>query len=122
MPSTSLAFTSRDQHRAWLAAQIEAAGGAVDQVAAYVRRPPRFSPGELARMTAAARDGSVWWFSSSEAVGNLQAALPGQDWAAARALATHARIAQKARELGFGQVVTCRPAVPDVLASLESMA
>jgi uroporphyrinogen-III synthase len=73
---------------------------------------------QLAR--AAATDGAVWLFSSSEAVANLQACLPGQDWGAARALTTHGRIAEAARAAGFGVVREARPALADILASLES--
>jgi uroporphyrinogen-III synthase len=46
--------------------------------------------------------------------------LPGQSWAQARALATHPRIAQAVRALGFASVRESRPAFDDVLASIES--
>jgi uroporphyrinogen-III synthase len=64
----------------------------------------------------------VWVFSSSEAVHNLQFDLPAQDWAAAVAVATHARIAAAVRAAGFGQVRESRPSLPNVLASIESVA
>jgi uroporphyrinogen-III synthase len=77
---------------------------------------------EAARATArrAAADGSLWLFSSSEAAGNLARLLPGAQWQQARALATHPRIAQAVRALGFGQVGETRPALADVVASIES--
>ena len=55
-----------------------------------------------------------------QAVRALRAALPGQSWAQARALATHPRIAAAARKAGFGLVCESRPTLPDVLASLNS--
>ena len=107
--------------REWLARQITAAGGAVDFVAAYERGAPRLDAGQLALARQAASDGSVWLLSSSEAVAHLAAALPGQHWGQARALATHPRIAQAARATGFGCVKECRPAFDEVAASIESL-
>lgn len=106
--------------RDWLARQIAAAGGAVDFVAAYERGAPRLDARQRALAQAAASDGSVWLFSSSEAVANLRTVLPTQHWGAARALATHPRIAQAARAAGFGSVAECRPALDDVAASIKS--
>lgn len=107
--------------RNWFARRVEEAGGAVDFVISYQRGLPRFSPAQLQATRAAATDGAVWLFSSSEAVANLQACLPGQDWGAARAVATHTRIAAAARAAGFGAVRESRPALADILASLESV-
>jgi len=106
--------------REWLAGQITAAGGAVDFVAAYERGAPQLDAAQLALARQAAADGSVWLLSSSEAVAHLAAALPGQHWGRARALATHPRIAQAARAAGFGSVTECRPAFNEVAASIES--
>jgi len=111
-------ITGRD----WLATQLEAAGADVEQVAAYVRRGPAFTEPQRARMAAAAADGSIWLFSSSEAVGYLRAALPAQDWSTARAVATHPRIAQAARDAGFARVLACRGTMEEILASIESFA
>ena len=107
--------------RDWFARQVAAAGGSVDFVASYQRQRPALDATQLALARAAAQDGSVWLFSSSEAVLNLQASLPQQDWGAARAVATHARIAQAARAAGFALVRESRPALADVRASIESM-
>jgi uroporphyrinogen-III synthase len=52
-------------------------------------------------------------------VGNLATLLPGQSWAGARAIATHPRIAQAVRALGFGTVRESRPAFDEVVASIE---
>ncbi len=106
--------------RDWLAQQAQAAGAQVDWVVAYERGAPRFTPAQMALAQAAAHDGSLWLLSSSEAVAHLAQALPGQSWAAAQALATHPRIAQTARAMGFGHVRECRPALGDVVASIES--
>jgi len=108
--------------REWLAQQIEARGGQVEFVVAYQRGAPRFTAQEVALAQQAAQDGSVWLLSSSEAVAHLAEALPGQHWGAAHALATHPRIAEAARAAGFGTVRECRPALEDVVASIESVA
>ena len=112
----------RSAGRDWLALQIEAAGARVEFVAVYERRAPRFDAAQLALAQQAASDGSVWLFSSSEAVVNLRALLPAQPWQQARAVATHPRIAQAARDAGFAVVCESRPALEDVVASIESFA
>lgn len=107
--------------RNWLATQIEQAGGQVDFVASYERCAPVPSTQDLALALAAASDGSIWLLSSNEALRHLLAWLPAQRWGMARAVATHPRIAQAARDAGFGQVATCRPTPTDVVASIESL-
>ena len=106
--------------RDWLARQIEAAGAQVEFVVAYERKASTLSPTEIMLAQRAAQDGSLWLLSSSEAVAYLAKALPMQSWAHAQALVTHPRIAQAARNLGFGTVQECRPALSDVIASIES--
>ncbi|MDO8442234.1 MAG: uroporphyrinogen-III synthase [Polaromonas sp.] len=103
--------------RDWLARQLLAAGAQVDFVAVYQRRAPVFTAAQLQRMETAAHDGSVWLFSSSEAVANL----PARDWSQARAVATHPRIAEAARAAGWAVVAESRPALADIVASIESM-
>jgi uroporphyrinogen-III synthase len=110
----------RSQGRDWLAQQLLARGVQVDTVVAYTRQPPRWSAQQQAAARRAAADGSLWLFSSSEAAGNLQLLLPGQDWSGARALATHPRIAAAVRALGFGEVTESRPGFEDMVASIES--
>lgn len=112
--------SSEGSGRDWLARQVQAAGGQVDWAVAYERGAPSFTPEQTALAKAATQDGSLWLLSSSEAVANLAEALPGRSWTAARALATHPRIAQTARAMGFGHVRECRPALEDVVASIES--
>ncbi|HET8746179.1 MAG TPA: uroporphyrinogen-III synthase [Ramlibacter sp.] len=111
----------RSQGREWLAQQLAAQGVTVDTVVAYIRRCPSWGEEERALARRAAADGSLWLFSSSEAAANLAALLPGQSWAGARALATHPRIALAVRTLGFGDVRESRPALEDVVASIESV-
>lgn len=112
----------RGAGRDWLAQQLAAAGVAVAQVVAYRRLPPALGAAQLALARQAAQDGSVWLFSSSEAIGQLLRCLPAQDWSHARAVATHPRIAQAARRAGFGVVCESRPALTEVVASIESLA
>jgi uroporphyrinogen-III synthase len=110
--------------RPWLVDQLTAAGVHVDVVVSYERSAPKFNAAELTLMTQAAQDKSVWLLSSSEAVANL-CTVSGLNWSNARAIATHPRIAQAAREAGFGVVYESRPLLADVAAcvaaSIESM-
>ena len=112
--------------RDWIARQWEAAGAQVDFVSVYQRRAHQLSDQQLARARAASADGSVWLFSSSEALANLTRlpALAGVDWRKARAVATHPRIEEAVRAAGWGVVVASRPALKDIrdtLASIESL-
>ena len=114
-------FASAGVGRDWLANRILSAGGEVDFVVSYQRCVPHFSVADRVLACGASGDGSVWLFSSTEAVANLRAWLPEQSWRDARALATHPRIAAAARDAGFGVVRESRPTLVDVGASIESM-
>lgn len=107
--------------RNWFADQVRAAGGKVEFVVAYQRCQPEWSEQTLALARQAAQDGSVWLFSSSEAIGNLLHAVPGAVWRKGRAVATHVRIAQAARTAGFAVVCESRPTLVDLVASIESL-
>ena len=107
--------------RDWLASRLQAAGAQVDIVASYMRQAPAWSDQERAIASEAASDGSIWLLSSSEALANLRALLPGVPLAQARAVATHERIAQAARDAGFGVVCLSRPSEDAVTATLESI-
>lgn len=107
--------------RDWFARRVAEAGAKAEFVVSYQRRAPQFDATKAALAQCAAADGSVWLFSSSEAVSNLVTGLPGQGWSGARALTTHPRIAAKARAAGFGDVEESRPTLPDVLAALSRM-
>ena len=110
------------QGRDWLGQQLQARGVSVQWLAAYERRCPNWGEDQCRAARVAAHDGSVWLWSSSQALQHLQRLLPDTDWSGARAVATHARIGQTATRLGFGQVRCTRPLLGEVLASLESFA
>ena len=80
----------RSMGRDWFAGQLEGRGCVPAFVVAYERHVPQWSQAQCEQARKAAGDGSVWLFSSSEAIGNLLQLLPGQDWRQARAVATHA--------------------------------
>lgn len=103
--------------RDWLARQLTAAGALPEFIAVYRRSAPQFTAQQRLTLSEAASDGSVWLFSSSEAVGHL----PPADWSRARAVATHPRIADAVRAAGWGVVAESRPALADIVASIESM-
>ena len=107
--------------RDWLAAQIAAAGGEVEFVAAYQRLGAQLDSAGKDLARRAASDGTVWFFSSSEAIQNLRLQMPQTSWHKARALVTHPRIADTARAAGFGDVSECRPTLQEVAASIKSM-
>lgn len=107
--------------RDWLAGQLAQRGVAVDMVVAYRRRAPVWSSPQLALALQAAHDGSLWLFSSSEAIAHLRTLAPDQCWKEALAVVTHPRIASAARAAGFGVVCLSRPTLGDVLASIESI-
>lgn len=108
--------------REWLAEHLRQSGAQVDFLVAYQRGAPVWVSAQRVLAQSAATDGSVWLFSSAEALGHLQSLLPRQDWSGARAVATHPRIAAAARGLGFGVVAQTRPTWEEVLASVESLA
>ena len=107
--------------RDWLARKLQKQGATVDQVVAYQRLCPNDADSRRQWARQAASPDSVWLFSSSLAIRHLAQAMPEQDWRAARAIATHARIAQAARDIGFGVVCESRPRLQDVIASIESL-
>lgn len=106
--------------RDWLADQLRAAQVTVEAVAAYRRCAPRWSAEQQALARDAAQGPACWLLSSSEAVANLAQMLPGHSLARAWAIATHPRIAEAARRVGFGQVSESRPGMEAIIASIES--
>jgi uroporphyrinogen-III synthase len=106
--------------REWLAGQLASAGARVDTLVAYARHCPAWGDAERAAAVSAADGRSTWLFSSSEAIANLCQLLPAQDWSGGRAVATHPRIAQAARDAGFGVVQVSRPTLDALVATLES--
>ncbi len=110
----------RPTGRDWLAREVADAGGALDTVVAYRRLAPAFGEAERSLATSASADGAIWIFSSSESIGHLRQAMPDADWRKARAVATHPRIGDAAREAGFGSVALSQPGVAALVASIES--
>lgn len=112
----------RPAGRDWLAREIDAAGGHRDTVVAYRRLPPSLDVVQHRLAMDGAEGRAIWLFSSSEAIGNLQRAMPGVQWHAASAVATHARIGEAARGAGFGALRVCTPLLDALVASIESLA
>ena len=109
--------------RDWLVERLAEAGARVDAVAAYRRLAPRLSAEERRQVDAAfaAPVRHAWLFSSSEAIGRLEA-LDGVSIAAgSRALASHPRIAARAREAGFATVHEVQPGLESVVACIQSL-
>jgi len=106
--------------RDWLGDRLRAAGADVRVVQSYGRALPSLAPEERALLDAALADPGRWrWmFSSSEAIDNLQALVPSAQWDDSAALASHPRIAERARRLGFGAVATIAPTPAAVAAAL----
>lgn len=109
--------------RDWITRQWQSVGAQVDFVGVYQRRAPRLTDAQIQRAQASSTDGSVWLFSSSEAVANLTRlpALSAMDWRCARAVATHPRILEAVRAAGWGVAVESRPALKDIRDTLRSI-
>jgi uroporphyrinogen-III synthase len=106
--------------RDWLMARCAERGAQVEACVAYERQAPVWSAERCQQALACTGPDALWLFSSSEALAHLQALLPAADWQQAQALCTHDRIARSAREAGFARVLSSRPALEDVLRTLES--
>lgn len=106
--------------RNWLMERCRAAGAEVQACVAYQRERVVLDSSDSERLLAASGAGTVWLFSSSEAVAALAGHWPAG--AQALALATHPRIAQAAEGLGFAGVIRSRPTLADVACALESRA
>ena len=127
--AASILIVRATSGRDWLAARFIERGARVDRVAAYARVAARFGAADrdlLAATRAAPRD-HLWFFSSSEAIDHLASAtasggrtLPSA-WRDARAVATHPRIAARAQQQGFGEVIACRPTLDAVVACIQSI-
>jgi uroporphyrinogen-III synthase len=109
-----------EQGRDWLSERLARAGAQVGFVAAYQRHPPQLDATMRAVLDeATARpEQCLWLFSSSEAVAHLEALAARLDWSRACALASHPRIQQRARRLGFGQVDLAAFDLPSLLSRL----
>lgn len=111
--------------RDWLAEALQAAGAEVLRVDVYRREPPETDPVTLETLRELLDSPASWLLTASEGVRNLQGLLraAGMDPAAGlanqRALATHARIAEAARQAGFGRVEVCPPQTEAIVAALQ---
>ena len=114
-----------DGGRDWLAEQLVAAGASVDSVAAYRREPPRFDAAarRLVDQALAEPQAWIWLFSSSQAIGHLEAAAGAGvgRWGRSQAIATHPRIARRAEAAGFQPVFEAGPGIDAVVACLQSI-
>ena len=108
-----------DGGRDWLAATLQQAGARVGFVQAYGRTLPQWSAAQRHLLERGVADPAHarWLLSSSEALDHLAVLAPGVDWSAAQALASHPRIAERARQAGFGRVLQIQPSVAAVLAA-----
>lgn len=114
--------------REWLASTLSAHGATVRQLAAYGRAAPVLSGADVAVLAAAlaAPAQHLWLFSSSQAIDHLAqhtpttSTTPGAAWAKSCALTTHPRIAERARQLGFTQLIESRPALDAVMSCIQS--
>ncbi|MEO6407639.1 MAG: uroporphyrinogen-III synthase, partial [Burkholderiaceae bacterium] len=114
-----------DGGRDALGSQLRSCGAQVEHVAAYRRLAPAFDAAALTVLGAALSDPArhAWLFSSSQAVDHLAAARPqaGAGRALRTALATHPRIADRARAVGFQAVFESAPTLAAVVGCLQSI-
>lgn len=108
--------------RQWLSEQLQQHGVQVDFVSVYERQAPDVAPDLLAQIQHLRAQQALWLFSSSECVQHLVRCHSDWSWQAHTALVTHPRIAEQARQAGFGQVIESLPAVHSIAASIKSLA
>jgi uroporphyrinogen-III synthase len=118
----SVLIVSGDGGRDWLAERLRDAGATVESLPAYRRAAPDFAGAKAQQLTRAIADANgIWLFSSAEAIANLERAAGTGRFGHSRALATHPRIAERARAAGFGHVVEVGPRFDAVVACIQSM-
>ncbi len=110
--------------RDWLADTLRQHGAQVHFAEAYRRTLPVLDAAGQQRLQQALAQPAAfcWLFSSSEAIGHLPTLAPAADWGPAVALASHPRIADAARGLGFGRVQQVAPTPAAVAAALRALA
>lgn len=119
----SVLIVRGDGGRDEFAHSLAAAGARVQAATAYRRAAPRWSDDERALCDAALRtpEAHLWLLSSGEALGHLASLAPGAQWGASRALASHPRIAERARTLGFGRVIEAPPTLESVVSAVRAL-
>lgn len=100
--------------RAWLSEQLQAQGAQAVFAPVYARSAPAATAPWLQQLTALHQQPAYWLLSSSDCLSNLHTLAPHLSWQQHTALATHPRIATQAQALGFGRVLTTRPALDDI--------
>jgi uroporphyrinogen-III synthase len=110
-----------DGGRDWLAERLRAAGADVTHLQAYRRTVPVLDAVQRALLDAACAQPSqhLWHFSSSQAIDHLERLAAGVSWSVAMALASHPRIGERARRLGFGSVRCVLPSLAAVAAAVQ---
>ena len=104
--------------RNWLAERLVERGATVGFVESYRRIAPTWTALQQQCLQAAmqAPQAHVWLLSSSQAITHLAGLGVHPAGLGLRALATHARVAQAARERGFERVAVVAPTVQAVAA------
>lgn len=101
------------------------AGALPEALMVYRRALPQWTVQECAEFARLAQDPSVYWLASSSlALQQLPAlSAPGAVpwWQGARVVATHGRIAQTARNMGWAEVIEALPRVESVAAALHAV-
>jgi len=103
----------------WLVWKLQQSNIQIKTIEVYRRGIPLWSTEQLSLASQSVDEHVIWIFSSSLAIENLSILLPNQDWSKGRVLATHSKIASKAKEVGWGVVHVSRPTIDDVLKSLK---
>lgn len=112
--------------RDFLQQACEQAGARVSTVRVYRRSAPQWNDAERADFQrASAQASSIWLFSSSQALRHA-AQVPVAPraeawWASATLVATHPRIAETARAMGWARVALSAPLLPAIVETLQSL-
>lgn len=103
----------------WLIWQLKQQNIQVQSIEVYRRKIPDWSNKQKLNAIEALKNKAIWIFSSSLAIENLASLLPLEDCSRGFAVATHERIALKAKEVGWGVVNVSRPTIGDIIKSLK---
>lgn len=118
---TTVLVVRGDGGREWLADQLRSRGADVKFVQAYARTVPTLDDAQRDTLARALADPTAhtWHFSSSQAIDHLARLAPDAQWSTARAIASHPRIASRARAAGFGHVQQAAPTPDAIVAALQ---